>query len=80
MKKKLKIHNFENKIKVLETRLHNDENMKLCNWHNQGLDEIFANIAEGTRIRSRCQWYKKGEKSNKLFLNLEKKTWNQGKI
>ena len=33
---------------------------------------MYDNIAEGTRIRSRCQWYEEGERSSKFFLNLEK--------
>ena len=34
--------------------------------------QIYGNVAEGVKIRSRCQWYKENEKS-KYFLNLEKK-------
>ena len=71
-KKKQKIHNLENKIKVLEAKLHNDENIKLHNRHKQELDEMYDDIAEGIRIHSRCQWYKKGEKLKKFFPNLEK--------
>ena len=37
------------------------------------LDEIYDNIAEGVKIRSKCQWYEENEKSIKYFLNLEKK-------
>ena len=77
-RQKEKVHKLENKIKVLETKLQNDKNIKLHNRHKQELDEIFDNIAEGIRIRSRCQWYEKGEKSNKFFLNLEKKCGVQG--
>ena len=29
-------------------------------------------MAEGVRVRGRCQQYEEGEKSNKFFLNLEK--------
>ena len=49
----------------------------LYNRHKQELVEIFDDIPEGTRIRIGCQWYQKGKKSNKLFLNLEKKARNQ---
>ena len=42
--KKQKIHNLENTIKVLETKLHNDENIKLYNKHKQELDELFLTI------------------------------------
>ena len=61
----------ENEIKLLRTKLQNDENVKLFNRHKQEQDEICDDIAEGIRIRSRCQWYEKGEKSNKFFLILK---------
>ena len=41
------------------------------NCKNQ-LEEIYNDIAEGIKVRSKCQWYEEGEKSTKLFLNLEK--------
>ena len=44
------------------------------------LDEIYDRIAEGVRVRSRCQQYEEGEKSNKFFLNLEKVRGSQGKV
>ena len=37
------------------------------------LEKIFSDQADGIRIRSKCAWYELGEKSNKYFLNLEKK-------
>ena len=43
--KKQKTHNLENKMKVLETKLHNDENIKLYNTYKQELDEFFEIIA-----------------------------------
>ena len=36
------------------------------------LDAIYDRIAEGIRIRSKCNWYEHGEKLTKFFLNLEK--------
>ena len=44
------------------------------------LDEIYDKFAEGVRVRSRCQQYEEGEKSNKFFLNLEKVRGSQGKV
>ena len=32
------------------------------------------------RIRSKCDWYKYGEKSSKFFLNLEKSRASQSAI
>ena len=37
------------------------------------LQEIYDNIAEGVKIRSKCQWYEENEKSTKHSLNLEEK-------
>ena len=38
------------------------------------------NFAESIHIRSRCQWYEKGEKSSKFFLNLGKFNETQSQI
>ena len=40
------------------------------------VDKIYEKKVEGQglRIRSKYDWYKREEKSTKLFLNLEKKT------
>ena len=37
------------------------------------LELTYERIAEGVKIRSKCHWYEEGEKSTKVFLNLEKK-------
>ena len=37
------------------------------------LESIYESIVNGAIIRSRINWYEKGEKSNKYFLNLEKR-------
>ena len=34
-------------------------------------EEIYDNIAEGAKVRSKISWYEDGEKSSKFFLNLE---------
>ena len=36
------------------------------------LENIYDEKTEGSKIRSKCQWYQHGEKPTKLFLNLEK--------
>ena len=36
------------------------------------LEEIYDNIAEGAKVRSKISCYEEREKSSKLFLNLEK--------
>lgn len=34
---------------------------------------IYDKIAEGGKIRNKCQWYEESEKSTNVFLNLERK-------
>ena len=58
--------------KVTLTRSHNT--------YNKELDSIYDEIAEGIRIRSKCDWYEHGEKFHKLFLNLEKKLFIKSKF
>ena len=50
------------------------------NIYGKELESIYDHIAEGIRIRSKCDWYEHGEKSTKFFLNLEKKRGNQNQI
>ena len=45
-RKKEKIHNLENKIKFLETKLYNDENIKLYNKHTQELMYFLMQLTE----------------------------------
>ena len=44
------------------------------------LEEIYDNMAEGVKVRSKITWYEEGEKSSKIFLNLEKTKAVQGII
>ena len=62
---------LEDKIKLLEENL-NDNNLEDYNKCKNALDILYDNITAGIKIRSRCSWYKHGEKSSKFFLNLEK--------
>ena len=62
----------------LESNLNCDIN-SVYNCKNQ-LEEIYDDIAEGIKVRSECQWYKDGEKSTKLFLNLEKTKATEGTV
>ena len=57
-----------------------EENQCLYDKRKGDLKEIFDNIAEKVPIRSRHQWYGEGEKSSKLFLNLEKFNGMQSQI
>ena len=71
---------LEANLKDFETKLTNDENISLYNNFKKELEEIYDKIVEGNKVRSRCQWYEEGEKSNKFFLNLEKARASQGLI
>ena len=71
--------NLENQIKELEGKL-DEENLSKYNSVKNELDKIYDHIAEGTRIRSKCDWYEHGEKLTKFFLNLEKQQGSQNTI
>ena len=71
---------LEAKLIILENDLNNSTCLQEYNECKKELDEIYENIAEGIRVRSRCQWYEEGEKSTAFFLNLEKSHGKQGKI
>ena len=36
------------------------------------LNDIYEEVTNGIKLRSRSNWYELGEKSNKCFLNLGK--------
>ena len=68
------------KLKKLENVLDNYDNLE--SYHNikNKIEEIYEKKVEGARLRSKCLWYKEGEKSSKFFLNLEKHRGIQGQI
>ena len=63
---------LEKKLKLLESQLNYNEAKDEYNVCKENLNVIYDEIANGIKIRSRCNWYELGEKSNKFFLNLEK--------
>ena len=71
--------NLENQLKELEKNLDEDNLSKYNSIENE-LDVIYDHITEGMRIRSKCNWYKRGEKSKHFFLNLEKQRGSQSTI
>ena len=71
---------LETKLKELEVNLNTEDNIQSYNIYKKELDSIYDHIAEGIRIRSKCDWYEHGERSTKFFLNLEKKRGNQNQI
>ena len=59
---------LEKKLKELESNLSSEANFNEYTKCKKDLELIYERIAEGVRIRSKCQWYVNA------FLNLEKKT------
>ena len=79
---KKKAHSRKAKIKDLEEKLQNctkncendpsKENSEELECLQAQYDDLYDYITQGAIIRSRANWYEKGEKNNKYFLNLEK--------
>ena len=79
---KEKAHSRKAKIKDLEEKLLNctkncendpsKENIEELECLQAQYDDLYDYITQGAIIRSRANWYEKGEKNNKYFLNLEK--------
>ena len=57
-----------------------EDNLSKYDSVKNELNEIYDHIAEGIRIRSKCDWYEQSEKSTKFFLNLEKQRGSQNTI
>ena len=64
---------LEKKLKELESNLSSEANFNEYTKCKKDLELIYERIDEGVKIRSKFQWYEKGEKSTKCFLNLTKK-------
>ena len=62
---------LENKLKILENNTNYIENLEQIDCRNK-LDKIYEQKINSIRIRSKCDWYKYGDKYSKFFLNLEK--------
>ena len=62
----------EKELKHLKTDIKNYKSSQKYLDCKSKLDDIYSRKAYWLRLRSKCDWYKSGEKSNKLFLNLEK--------
>ena len=62
---------LEKKLKSLECSANYLDNFEYISCKSK-LDQFYEEKANGTGIRSKCDWYKYGEKYTKFFLNLEK--------
>ena len=72
--------NLELKLKNLESNSNFEENRKLYNHYKNDLENIYDYIADGIKIKSKCEWYEHGEKSTKFFLDLDKKRGVQNRV
>ena len=70
--KREKLSRLEVKLTELEQNLSNDETKEHYNAYRGEINEINNEISNSIKIRSRCDWYKFGEKS-KFFLTIEKR-------
>ena len=61
---------LENKLKTLETTPDFIDNPEYTKTYEK-LDKIYQEKVNRIRIRSKCNWYDRGEKSPKMFLSLE---------
>ena len=72
-----KLSCLEVKLKKVEQNLGNDEAKEQYNAYRGEINEIYYEISNGIKVRSKCDWYEFGEKSNKFFLTLEKRQATQ---
>ena len=63
---KYEIRKFETKLKELEQNLSNDEAEEQYNAYKGEINEIYDEISNRIKIRSKCDWYEFGEKFNKF--------------
>ena len=59
-----KVSFLEKKLKDLGQNLNNEETKLQYNSLKDELNDIYEETSNGVKIRSRCNWYELGEKSN----------------
>ena len=67
---------LENKVKNLSSKLTTSSTESEAKEYEEckaKLEKMYDHITQGIILRSKVAWYEKGEKSNKYFLNLEKR-------
>ena len=72
-----KLSRLEVKLTELEQNLSNDEVKEQHNAYRGEINEIYNEISNKIKIRSKCDWYEFDEKSNKFFLTIEKRQATQ---
>ena len=73
-------NDLENKLKDLENDLNNYDKLQKYNKIKSKLEKIYEKFVECKKVRSKFTWYEQGEKSTKVFLNLQKKRALQEQI
>ena len=66
-----KTFTLENKLKELEQNPDCIFDRNYLSYKNRR-EEIYEEKANGVKIRSKCEWYERGEKSSNFFLSPEK--------
>ena len=69
----------ETKLNILESKICFREDLEYIQYKEK-LDKLYQEKINSAIIRSRCDWYKFGEKLSKFFLNLEKNRAVQNQI
>ena len=63
------VKDLTNKLKTSST----ESEVKVCEERKAELEKMYDHITQGIIFRSKVAWYEKGGKSNKYFLDLEKR-------
>ena len=71
---------LETKIKNLQQNIINEAKFNEYKTANDELQNIYDDIVTGVKIRSKCNWYRYGQKSTKYFLNLKKQKAVNGTV
>ena len=72
-----KLSRLKVKLKEVEQKIANGKAKEQHNAYRSKINETYDEISNGIKIRSKCDWYEFGEKSNKFFLTLEKRQATQ---
>ena len=72
--KRERVSKIEKRLQTCEeqcSKCPSDENFEQLENLQIEYDDIYEDLAKGAIIRSKANWYEKGERSNKYFLKLE---------
>ena len=72
--KREKLSRFEIKLNF------SNEAKEHYNAYSGEINEIYDEISPGIKIRSKCDWFEFGEKSNQFFLTIEKRRETQNTV